>query len=193
MHEAIFFRYFLCCRPDAAVRAELASAAARAGQRFRPALYHLTWFVMAEERVRNRTLKAGVEEALAGLALHSVAIPLGLVTGGEVGAVVRTVGPQPALQDVYRALERPLRRCGLPPLRRRSGFRPHVTLGHDRCRFPRFRIELEWVPDRLLLVESEVGLTQHNLLAEWPLLPPRQGALRFTPRAEPIPPLRLVS
>jgi hypothetical protein len=80
---------------------------------------------------------------------------------------------------------------GLPPLHRKSGFRPHVTLGHDRCRFPRYRIELEWIPDRLLLIESEVGLTKHKVLSEWPLLPPRQGVLRFAcPAALPSAPSR---
>lgn len=193
MRKPDLFRYLLACRPDAGARAQLAAASARAGQRFRPDLYHLTWFVIAERPVRNAALKGRVEDALAGLPLHAAAIRLGLVTGGDFGAVARTVGPQPALQDAYRTLGRALARCGLPPRHRKSGFRPHVTLGHGRCRFPRFRIALEWVPDRLLLIESEVGLTKHNVLAHWPLLPPRQGLLPLAAPSETIPLVRRAS
>jgi 2'-5' RNA ligase len=191
MREPEFFRYFLCCRPDSRTRAELALAAARAKQQFRPDLYHLTWFVIAEVPERDVSLRDRVEGALAGLPLHSVRIPLGLVTGGDFGAAVKTMGPQPALQDAYQALERPLTKCDLPPLHRTSGFRPHVTLGHARCRFASFTIALEWIPDRLLLIESEVGLTKHNVIAEWPLLAPRQGVLPFTGSPPTMSPFRL--
>src|SRR5688572_2636845 len=135
MRDADFYRYLLACRPSPKVRAKLAVAGTRAGQRFRPDLYHLTWFVFAETPERDRCLTGLVKDALDGLPLHSTPVPLGLVTGDDTGAVVRTKGPQPALQDAYRSLERPLTTCGLPPLHRKSGFRPHVTLGHDRCRF----------------------------------------------------------
>jgi hypothetical protein len=37
----------------------------------------------------------------------------------------------------------------------------------------------EWIPDELLLIESEVGCGIHNVLARWSLLPPRQGGILF--------------
>lgn len=48
--------------------------------------------------------------------------------------------------------------------------RPHVTLGYGGAPAPSVTIEpISWTADRLLLVESLVGLGKHVIHAEWPL------------------------
>lgn len=81
-------------------------------------------------------------------------------------------------------LIRLLRASGIEPLYRKSGLHPHVTLGYDACPMTRLDIGLHWFPAKLLLIESEFGLTRHNVLGAWPLLPPRQPLLPF---GEPLP------
>jgi len=89
------------------------------------------------------------------------------------------MGRQLEIQDFYRALLACLAERAIFPLHRKSGLHPHVTLGHDPCAFDPFNLPREWVPEELLLIESEVGNSVHIVLARWPLLPPRQGAFAF--------------
>jgi RNA 2',3'-cyclic 3'-phosphodiesterase len=181
VREVDFYRYFLGFRTDPRLSRTLAAIGAGAGQRVRPGLLHLTLCVIAEVEARDRFLLSRVGAALAGQALHAVRIALGRVVGGPGGAAVRTIGRQDDLQDFYGALVRWLAGRGLAPLHRRSGLHPHVTLGHDPCRFESFNIAIEWLAGDLLLIESEVGRSRHNVLGRWPLLPPRQGLLPFDP------------
>jgi 2'-5' RNA ligase len=190
VREADFYRYFLGFRTDPGLGRSLAAIGAEAGQRVRPELLHLTLCVIAEEGERDRFVLSRVGAALAGRALHAVRIALGRVSGGAGGAAVRTIGRQDDIQDFYGALARWLAGRGLAPLHRTSGLHPHVTLGHDPCLFHSFNVAIEWLPDELLLIESEVGRSRHNLLGRWPLLPPRQGRLPF---AEPVAGRRLAS
>jgi 2'-5' RNA ligase len=179
-----FYRYFLCFRPDAPARQLLAAAGKKAGQHRRQLpkeLLHFTLCVVHETKTEERDhfVLRRIEAALEGHALASMPIPLGRVIGGRHGALVRTIGRQDAIQDFYSALVRLLRARGIEPLHRKSGLRPHVTLGHDRCDFVPFMIEVEWVPGELLLIESEVGLGKHNVLGRWSLRAPAQGWLPF--------------
>lgn len=191
MPELQFYRYFVGFRPDTSARRLLAAAGRKAGQdrkRVPDELLHFTLCVVHETPTKKRDhfIQRRIEAALAGQALASVPIPFGHVTGGRHGAVVRTIGRQDAIQDFYSALVRLLRARGIEPLHRRSGLRPHVTLGHDRCDFEPFTVEAEWIPSELLLIESEVGLRKHNVLWRWPLLAPAQGRLPFDEEAFPV-------
>lgn len=188
MRNADFYRYFVGCRPDPATRDVLADTAARAGQRVHPKLLHLTLCVIAELTERASSLLPHVSAALGERALSTFRVALGRVRGGPHGAFVGTLGQQDDIQDCYSALGRLLRLRGITPLHRRSGLHPHVTLGHDPCQFESYKIGLEWFPKELLLIESEVGRTRHNVIGRWPLLPPRQGSLPFN---EPMGPLLL--
>ena len=179
MRRPDFYRYFLGFRPNDAARGVLADAGLRAGQRIQPGLLHLTLCVIAEMTERASFLLPRVNAALAEYAFSTFPVALGRVRGGPHGAIVRTLGRQDDIQDCYDALLRLLRLRGITPLHRRSGLHPHVTLGHDPCAFEPYKIGLEWVPDKLLLIESEVGRTRHNVIGQWPLLPPRQGSLPF--------------
>lgn len=176
------FRYLLASRPDSALRALLSALRVPTGQRIAPvpgALLHLTWFTFAETDERARFLAPRVAAALAGEPLVSGQLWFGRVRGGASGAAVHSRGPKPEALALYEALAARLSARGLPPLHRRSGFHPHITLGYAPCRFAPFTILHPWAPAELLLIESEIGRTRHNILARWPLAPPRQGALPF--------------
>lgn len=176
------YRYFLGFRSDLHARHSLSAAGKKAGQAGKGVpeeLLHLTLCVVGETRERDPFLPKRVEAALAGQTLASIPIPLGRVKGGALGAAARTIGPQDAIQDFYSRLVRLLASRDINPLHRASGLHPHVTLRHDRCDFTPFMIEAEWIPDELLLIESEVGLRRHNVLQRWPLLGPTQGWLPF--------------
>jgi 2'-5' RNA ligase len=179
MGEVDFYRYFLGFRANPRLSRFLAAIGADVGQSVRPELLHLTLCVIAEAGERDHFLSSRVRAVLAGPALHSFGIALGRVSGGSGGALVRTIGRQEGIQDFYSALVRLLARRGLVPLHRKSGLHPHITLGHEPCRFDRFNVAIEWFPSELLLIESEVGRSRHTILGRWPLLPPRQGFLPF--------------
>jgi hypothetical protein len=89
--------------------------------------------------------------------------------------------------SLYREIAACLAIRGIQPLHRKSGFHPHLTIGHDPCAFEPFLILQEWIPDELLLIESEVGNGVHNILGRWPLLPPRQRLLPFDRPFPPVP------
>lgn len=190
MRNADFYRYFLGVRPHPLLRQMLARIAAQAGQRMDPDLFHLTLCVIAQVDERDPFLLPRVRAALADQALCSFRVGLGRVRGGRKGALVRTRGRQDDIQSFYRLLLRLLATRSIAPMHRKSGLHPHITLGHDACAFEPFKIACEWLPDELLLIESEVGHTRHNVIGCWPLLPPRQGLLPFD---EPAPELRLAS
>lgn len=181
MKEVQFYRYFIGCRPNAAVRSAMAQAAQAAQQRLLPDLYHLTFCVVLESRERDPSIVERVCAALVGADFRSAPIAFGRVAGGPRGAVIKAAGRQHELQDLYGSLVHRLRHSNLKPLYRKSGFHPHLTLGYEACHFLPFDIWLDWIPNELLLIESEVGLTRHNVLGRWPLLAPRQRCFDFGP------------
>jgi 2'-5' RNA ligase len=177
-----FFRYFFAFRPDPFLRCWLASLADAAGQsarRVRAEYFHLTLCVIAELAHRDHFIAARADSALAGRALSSCPLWLGWLRGGPHGAAVRATRGQHEIQDFYRMLLACLAGRDILPLHRKSGLRPHVTLGRDPYALAPLKLPRMWIPDELLLIESEVGRGVHNVLVRWPLLPPRQGAFAF--------------
>lgn len=179
MPELRFHRYFLGCKPESYLYPAFRRIAADAGQQVRLDMLHFTLCVIAELSERDRFLLRRVQTALAARHLYSFPLNLSRVTGSSHRAEARTVGAQNEVQDFYRILVRLLKTVGIEPMHRKSGLRPHVTLGHAPCPFQLRRIGIEWFPAELLLIESEVGLSKHNVLGRWPLLPPRQGQFAF--------------
>lgn len=182
MRQAIFFRYFLGFKPPLRVREQLVEAGWRAGptgKRVSGERVHLTLCVVGETPEPDPFIKRRIESALGEYRLSSAPIPLGRVTGNSVGAFVRTIGRQRPIQTLYRDLTGALAARDIAPWYRKAGLRPHVTLAHGACEFAPFDISVEWIPDELLLIESEFGLSQHNVLRRWSLLAPAQGILPF--------------
>jgi 2'-5' RNA ligase len=183
------YRYFLGFRPDPVLGRWLDALCRTADQfekRIRADHFHLTLCVIGEPEVRDHFILPRVETALAGNALASAPFWLGRVRGGREGAAVWSRGRKAELLTLYRDLVACLAALDIYPLHRKSGLNPHVTLGHDPCAFDPFLTLHEWIPDELLLIESEVGNGLHNVLGRWPLLAPRQGVLPFDPPPAPL-------
>jgi 2'-5' RNA ligase len=188
MRDNANWRYFLAAHPEDLLRRQLTSLQWTTGQRERrvkPANLHLTICTIAELEERDRFILSRVEAALSGLLLVSGLLRLGRVRGGARGAMVASIGPKPELLALYRTIAARLSERGLPPLHRKSGLHPHVTLGYDPCWFECFEILHEWIPDELLLIASEIGKGIHTVLGRWPLLPPAQGRLPFDTPSPP--------
>ena len=181
-----FFRYFLGFRLDASARALLATIAKQRGQPTRPELFHLTLCVIREMMERDPFLAARVAAALTGHSLSSVPIRLGRVKAEELGPMATTVGRQEDIKQFYETLVGLLAARGIFPLHRKSGLRPHVTLGYMPRDFDPFPIAVEWFPQELLLIESHVGDSRHQVVGSWPLLPTPQGTLPFEMPVEPV-------
>ena len=139
----------------------------------------MTICVIAEFVQRDRFIASYAASALADRALFSCPFWLGRLQGRAHGAAIRTMARQHEIQYFYPTLLAYLGERDILPLHRKTGLRPHVTLGRDPCIVDLRLPPREWVPDELLLIESEVGKGIHHVIARWPLLPPRQGAFAF--------------
>ena len=181
------YRYFLAFRPDTGLLdwlELLVDISGQSAQRIKTDNFHLTLCLIAERSRRDRFIAPRVEAALAGRTLSACRFWLGRVHGGRAGAAVYAMGRQHEIQAFYRELVAHLAERNILPLYRASGLHPHVTLGYDACVFDAVELPREWVPQELLLIESEVGRGVHNVLTRWPLLPPRQGFFVFGDCAE---------
>lgn len=186
-----FYRYFVGCRPGPELRRLLGAIGGEVGQQVRLDLLHLTLCVIAEATERDRFLLSRVRAAFAGQVLSSFQVRLGRVRSGRHGATIGGLGRQNEIQDFYTRLTRMLATRSIAPLHRQSGLKAHITLGYDPCRIDSVKRPIEWFPDELLLIESEVGMTRHNVMGHWPLLPPSQGSLPFTAPLSSRPSLEL--
>ena len=179
MRKLQFYRYFLCWRPDPGLRDEIAALAGHAGQAdrlVRPENLHMTLGIVSQTKERNYFIGSRLDTALAEKPLPSCVVRFGRVRGGAGGAALYTR----SRQDELRAARRELLGClASHDIAVRETKRAHITLGYDSCAFAPFDLLAEWVPREVLLIESEVGLTKHNVLGRWPLLPPAQGAFAF--------------
>lgn len=173
------YSYFLAVRPGPHWYPSFQRMAKVLGRPLRLDRLHLTLCMIGEGEERDRFVASRVRRALDGEPLPSFPVNLSRLVSGPRGARARTSGRQDELQDFYRALLRLLHVCGIEPLHRKAGLHPHVTLSYERCPVLRLPIALPWYPAELLLIESEVGLTRHNPLARWALLPPRQPLLPY--------------
>lgn len=176
------YRYFVGLQPDAELRCWLSKRAREAGQNGRRVdieRFHLTLCTIAETKVRDPHIRARVDIALTGQALFAPPIRLGALHTGPHGATLHTIGRREEIEVLYRAVVAALATCEMVPMHRKSGLRPHVTLGYDPCGAGRVRRLREWLPEEVVLIESELGQGVHNLLGRWPLLPQRQIVLPF--------------
>lgn len=189
MPKAECHRYFLALLPGAALRAWLAILRDEAGQRqriVRTEHFHLTLCILAEAAERERFTETRICAALSGLRPPSCPIRLGRVRAGSGGAALHGIGRQDEIRAFRQALLRLLDRRGVRESRPRRHFQAHFTLGYDPAPSRRLVAPLEWVPNEIVLIESEVGRTIHHVRGRWPLLPPTQGLLPFDDPARPL-------
>lgn len=151
----------------------------------KPQLYHLTLCTIAETMEPQPFLRSQVAKAFeAGLPAASP-IPFGRIVSRGAGAELITVGSIGAIRQTYEAIIDRLAVQGIEPLHRKSGLRPHITLGYGTCAFDPVPIAWNWTPRDMVLIESHVGHRRHRVLKSWTLEAPAQGCFGFM--AEDLP------
>ncbi|OHD04560.1 MAG: hypothetical protein A2885_15080 [Sphingopyxis sp. RIFCSPHIGHO2_01_FULL_65_24] len=153
-----------------------------------PHRYHLTLCTIAETTLPHPFLRQQVERALAAGLPAAAAIPFGRIVAREAGAELVTAGDIGAIRAQYEAVIARLAREGIAPLHRKSGLRPHITLGYGKADFDPAPLAWTWTPHELVLIESHVGHRRHRRLQGWTLPPPAQGLFDFM--ADELPPIR---
>ena len=101
-------------------------------------------------------------------------IALDRVLSGKRAVFLMPTAKCPDLKALYQAIADGMA-SARAPLRKGVGFSPHMTLfyrDNAALDFPLPR--LEWKVSELLLIHSLVGLTRHETLASWPLIPREQ-------------------
>lgn len=155
----------------------------------KPQNYHVTLCTIDETAVPHPFLRQRVAKAFeAGLPAASP-IPFGRIVSTDAGAELITAGSIAGIRQLYGALVALLAPHGIEPWYRRSGLRPHITLGYGKHAFDPVPAAWTWIPRELVLIESHVGHSRHRVLQRWHLPAPAQRAFDFMDDALP-PPLR---
>lgn len=188
------FRYFLGFQVSADRAGWLArQLPAVSGDLFaglKPQLYHLTLCTIAETNEPQPFPRGQVAKAFgAGLPAASP-IPFGRIVARGAGAELITAGSVGAIRQTYDAIVACLAAQGIEPMHRKSGLRPHVTLGYGTCEFDPVPVAWNWTPRDLVLIESHIGHRRHRVLQSWTLEPPAQGSFGFMADELPAPLLR---
>lgn len=189
---APMFRYFLGFQ----VAADRAGWLARqlphgSGDLFaglKPQLYHLTLCTVDETHVPHPFLRQRIAKAFEAGLPAAAAIPFGRIVSNEVGVELIAAGSVAGIRELYDAIAALLASHGIEPMYRRSGLRPHVTLGYGKRLFDPVSVAWNWLPRDLVLIESHVGRGRHRVLQRWTLASPAQGMFDFMDDA--LPPLR---
>ena len=153
----------------------------------KPYHYHLTLCTIAETATPHPFLRQRVASAFAAGLPAASPIPFGRIVGKEAGAELVTVGGIADIRQLYATIVALLAPYDIEPMHRQSGLRPHITLGYGKCGFDPVALAWNWIPDRLVLVESHVGHRRHRVLQSWTLGPPAQGAFDFMADDLPAP------
>ncbi|MBJ7439535.1 MAG: hypothetical protein JHD35_10985 [Sphingopyxis sp.] len=151
----------------------------------KPHLYHLTLCTIAETAVANPFVRQHVAKAFAAGLPAASPIRFGRIVSKAMGAELVTVGSTAEIRQLYAAITLLLAPCGIDPMHRTSGLRPHVTLGYGACDFDAVPIAWTWIPGELVLIESHIGHRRHRVLQSWTLEPPAQAAFAFMDDALP--------
>lgn len=151
--------------------------------------YHLTLCTIAETQTQHPFLRQHVAKAFASSLPAASPIPFGRILSREMGAELTTIGSVGEIRSLYEAIIALLQTQGLEPMHRKSGLRPHITLGYGACDFDPVPTVWRWTPRELVLIESHVGHGRHYVLQNWTLAAPAQGAFDFMVDELP-PPLR---
>jgi hypothetical protein len=156
----------------------------------KPQLYHLTLCTIAETSARHLFLRQWVARAFEGGLPAASPVPFGRIAAREAGAELVTVGGIGAIRQTYETIVARLAPQGIEPMHRKSGLRPHITLGYGACEFDPVPVAWNWTPRELALIESHVGHRRHRVMQSWTLDPPTQGSFDFMADELPPPLLR---
>lgn len=181
MRKPHFYRYFFGFQPDQKSLISVRQMIVALGldpAMMNEELLHLTLFVFEESEAQRTDIADHIAAILSGANLTTCRIKLGKGKRDKDGARIKSIGKQWEIQHFYRQLVTLVAPLGVRPRYRSSGLSPHITLDYRKGGPERSAlIPFEWIPGELLLIESCVGLSVHNVIARWPLLSPQQGEL----------------
>lgn len=156
----------------------------------KPQLYHLTLCTIAETMEPRPSLHGQVAKAFSADLPAAAPIPFGRIVSRGAGAELITTGSVGAIRQTYDEIVARLATQGIEPMHRKSGLRPHITLGYGTCEFDPVPLAWNWTPRDLVLIESHIGHRRHRVLQSWTLEPPAQGSFGFMADELPAPLLR---
>lgn len=156
----------------------------------KPQNYHLTLCTIAETQAQQPFLRQRVASAFASGLPAASPIPFGRIMSRGMGAELTTIGSVADIRHLYDGIITLLETQAIEPLHRKSGLRPHITLGYGTCDFEAVSTAWRWTPRDLVLIESHNGHRRHRVLQSWTLEPPAQGSFGFMADELPAPLLR---
>jgi RNA 2',3'-cyclic 3'-phosphodiesterase len=176
-----FYRYFLALRPPPLVLASLGYLRdpLRPGTWVLDRHLHMTMLLLAECSDRQPDLAKRVDLALAAWRFHACTIWLSHLDVRPEIALAKPRGRRPELNALRSKLEAAMLAAEMPAFWPEK-FQPHVTLGRRLgFRTAQTITPIPWHADEIVLIESWVGVTHHETLGRWPLLPPLQRSFDF--------------
>ena len=166
-----FVRLFFALLPPAGVIGEIARHRAACSAR-RPVAderLHVTLLLLGEWLAAPPWLLRRVGEAMTTAPLTACRLVFDRIVVGTGSALLTASEPLRGVERLRRQLGHEAIGLGFAPNAAWRS-RPHVTLGYDGVPAPARAIEpISWQAGALALVESRVGLTEHRMLARWPL------------------------
>ena len=163
-------RPFFALRPTPRIARQIAMAAELFGHGvLPPERLHITLFILDD----MPDLPAALGEALLGVgkgvALTPFEVTVDRLVGSQRSVALRPSGRNAGLTDLHAQLAMLARVAGIGV---RDGWRfsPHLTLGYRDGPSTSERIApVSWVADELVLIDSHVGATRHEVVGRWPL------------------------
>lgn len=172
MKAADCHRIFFALQPSPSTRHAVhrLSLTLGAGRRLRPEHLHMTLAITEDFAEPPRSLMDRMRRIPGELPLTPFEMVLDRVTGSGSSLALCPSEKPWQLKLLQLQLQKALVFSGI----RRTGWRfnPHVTLLY-RDGLPSLKLvaPISWRVDELVLVHSHVGLTRHDIVERWPLLP----------------------
>lgn len=171
-HPPTLHRPFFALRPPPALARQVAQAATWFGaarDALPPERLHLTMFIL-DDRVE---LAPTLVDALLGMGeavrAAPIAVTLDVASGSERSIALRPAHRNAGLTALYRQLVGLARKAGVAE-RESYRFGAHMTLGYRRgSSFTQAIAPIGWEADELMLIDSHVGRTRHEVLGRWAL------------------------
>lgn len=178
----VVHRFFFALKPPPQLARQWSNAADwfdRAGAPVGADRLHLTVFILPDLADVPSGLPDRLGAAGAAVSAPPVDVTLDYVSGGNRSVALRPRHRHAGLAALHAAIARICRDHAIPE-RPDYAFNPHVTLGYrDGAPFGQRIAPTGWTATDFVLIHSHVGLTRHDVIGRWPLVPrePDQGRL----------------
>jgi 2'-5' RNA ligase len=172
----VLHRLFFALLPPPALARRIAAAAGWFGEgpgAIAAERLHLTLFILDDMvRVPPATV-VPLRELARSLGVGPVEVTLDVATGSGRSVALRPAHRNAALARLHARIAEDAAACGIAE-RPGYSFAPHMTLGYRAGEpFSERVAPVGWMADELVLIDSHVGRTRHEVLGRWPLVDPQ--------------------